>query len=205
MPRDRHPTAWYKGDYEALTQDWQLGEGAVRASSARCLKWDDVLLTTIMFLGGIQDLVWGVFRLGYPEWSLETISQFNASDITPPMVRLTRVGGWGNLEAGILALLLVTWRIALWYTRHPFRGQNFQFGFALSTISKTGAFITNASLTGWQPFAPGAPRDNIVLFARALIAMLALLLSLNTYKSSWAFLFVRGEHTSANGPFPSAQ
>jgi len=143
--------------------------------------------------------------MGYPEWSLKTISQFNASDITPPMVRLTRVGGWGNLEAGILALLLVTWRIALWYTRHPFRGQNFQFGFALSTISKTGAFITNASLTGWQPFASGAPRDNIVLFARALIAMLALLLSLNTYKSSWAFLFVRGEHTSANGPFPSAQ
>jgi hypothetical protein len=155
-----------------------------------------VLLTFIMFSGGIQDLTWGIFRLGYPEWTLETISQFNTSDITPPMVRLTRVGGWGNLEAGILAMLLVTWRIVLWYTRHPFRGQNFQFGFALTTLGKSGAFLTNASLTGWQPFAADAPRDNIVLFVRALIALLALLLSLYTYQSSWAFLRTPGSHDS---------
>jgi len=149
-----------------------------------------------MFAGGLQDLAWGVFRLGYPEWTLEVISQFNETDITQPMVRLTRVGGWNNLESGILALLLVTWRIVLWYKRHPFRGQNFQFGFALTTLSKTGAFITNASLTGWKPFAADAPRDNIVLFIRALIALLALLLSLYTYQSSWAFLRVSGDTTS---------
>lgn len=189
-------TAWYKGDYESLTQDFPGSRVRVRDGTARCLKWDDVLLTSIMLAGGIQDLVWGVFRLGYPEWTLETISQFNQTDITAPMVRLTRVGGWGNLEAGILALLLVTWRIVLWYTRHPFRGQNFQFGFALTTLSKTGAFLTNASLTGWQPFASDAPRDNIVLFVRALIAVLALLLSLHTYKSSWSFLSARGDHDS---------
>lgn len=193
---DRHPTAWYKGDYEALTQDFPGRRGSRVVKSARCLKWDDVLLTSIMFAGGIQDLTWGVFRLGFPEWTLETISKFNASDITAPMIRLTRVGGWGNLEGGILALLLVTMRITLWYTRHPFRGQNFQFGFALTTLSKTGAFITNASLTGWQPFADEAPRDNIVLFVRALIALLALLLSLYTYADSWAFLNERGNHDS---------
>jgi hypothetical protein len=201
MPYDRHPTAWYKGDYEALTQDFPSsfkGRRRVEVGVNRCLKWDDVLLTTIMLFGGLQDLTWGVFRLGYPEWTLETISQFNKTDITAPMVRLTRVGGWGNLEAGILAMLLVTWRIVLWYTRHPFRGQNFQFGFALTTVGKTGAFITNASLTGWQPFAADAPRDNIVLFVRALIALLALILSLYTYQSSWAFLRRDGGHESGN-------
>ena len=187
MPRDRHPTAWYKGDYEALTQNWNFDRRASRPPP--CLKWDDVLLTTIMFSGAIQDLVWGVFRLGYPEWTLEAISNFNATDITSPMVRLTRVGGWGNLEAGILGLLLVTWRIAKWYTGHPFPGQNFQFGFALATFSKTGAFITNLSLTEWEPFAEDAPLDNIVLLARALVAFFSLCLSLYTYRSSWNFLW----------------
>lgn len=178
-------TSWMRGDYEALTQDFDRPR--VKPAPP-CLKWDDVLLTTIMFSGAIQDLVWGVFRLGYPEWTLTTISNFNSADITPPMVRLTRVGGWGNLEAGILGLLLVTWRIMRWWTGHVFSGQNFQFGFALTFLSKTGAFLTNASLSGWAPFAADAPRDNIVLFVRALIAFIALVLSLYTYRSSWAFL-----------------
>ena len=178
---------WYEAPDAPLTQ-LTYGKFGPRVNVRGCLLWDDVLLTAVMLLGAIQDLIWGVFRLGYPEWTLETISNFNATDITRPMVRLTRVGGWGNLEAGILGILLVTWRLVLWYTRHPFRGQNFQFGFALTTLSKTGAFLTNASLSDWQPFAAGAPRDNIMLFARAVLAFFALLLSLYTYKSSWTFL-----------------
>lgn len=180
-------TAWYRGDYEALSRDFD-GRRAVR-SVPPCLQWDDVLLTVIMGVGSIQELTFAVFRLGYPEWTLETVSQFNATSITPPMVRLTRVGGWSNLEGGILGLLLVVWRIVRWYTGLPFAGQNFQFGFALTTLSKTGAFLTNASLSGWRPFAADAPLDNIVLFARALVSLLSLLLSIRTYRSSWAFVW----------------
>lgn len=174
---------WY-GDYTFLNK----GPTVVDPGPA-CLQWDDALLTFIMFLGAAQDLTWGVFRLGYPEWTLSTISSFNTTDITRPMVRLTRVGGWGNLEAGILGLLLVAWRIVRWYKGYPFSGQNFQFGFFLTTLSKTGAFITNASLSGWAPFSYDAPADNIVLFARAVLALVALLLSFHTYKSTWSFIF----------------
>ena len=167
---------------------WYDKPSAPRTTS---LQADDVILTIVMLLGACQDLTWGLLRLWFPEWTLENVSSFNQTDITLPMVRLTRVGGWGNLESGILGLLLVTWRIVLWYTRRPFQGQNFQFGFALTTVGKTGAFITNASLSGWEPFAAGAPRDNILLFTRAVFAFCSLLLSLYTYSETWQKHFLR--------------
>lgn len=152
---------------------------------------DDAALTIIILLGAIQDLVWGIFRMGWPEWQLEAISGFNASDITDPMVRLTRVGGWGGLESGIVGILLTIYRLARWYLSQPFNGANFQIVFLIGTIGKTGALLTNLSLLGWTFLGPDSPLDNYFLFARALLAVLALSLSLYTYRSSWTWLWDR--------------
>ena len=163
----------------------------VRVNENGCILIDDALLTLVMLLGAVQDLTYGVLRLGYPTWTLIHISAFNVSELSDPIVRLTRVSGYGNLEAGILGLILVAWRLYMWYRSLPFRGQNFQFGFALTAISKTGAFLTNAALSEWQPVAPGAPLDNSILFARAVVAFCAFILSLFTYRDSWTALLRR--------------
>lgn len=152
------------------------------------LKWDDLLLTIIMLIGAIQDLVWGVFRLISPRWTLQTISNFNETEISFHIVRLTRVGSWGNLESGILGVLLVSWRAARWYKMKTFSGQNFQFGFLIQTIGKTGAFLTNASICDWDPFGPDAPKDNIIVFVRALLSFIALLISISAYRETWEFV-----------------
>ena len=162
-----------------------IGNQARDSSIMSSIRMDDLVLTLIIFLGGLQDFLVGIFRLVDPRWTLIVISDFNETEVSDPMVRLTLVSGWGALEAGLLGMGLVCYRIFRWWNRRHFNGLNFQVALSLSTISKLGAFFTNASLTGWKPFSPDAPADNRWLFVRALITFACFVLSLITYPISF--------------------
>ena len=153
-------------------------------------QWDDVLLTMVVFLSACQDMAWGIWRLAYPANFLETINSVVLTSIDDDTTRLTRVGAFGQIEAGLVGFLLVSYRSLRFYTHHEFNGANYQMAFLVNVIGKLGAYILNEQVIGWDTFGEtsGMPLDRYFLLLRAATAIFAFLLSLRTYRSSWTWL-----------------
>jgi hypothetical protein len=143
------------------------------------LRLDDVLLTLAVLASALTDLTFGIARLGWPRWAAG-LSGFGEADMTDTLLRVTRVSGWGYVEAGLFGVMLVAWRAIRWYTRTTFNGQNFQVGFLLTTICKFGAVLTNGDIS---------LADNQILLTRAIFSLMCLVLSIYTYRSSWEFFW----------------
>jgi hypothetical protein len=150
-------------------------------------RWDDFFLSMVVLVGALQDLGWGIWRLGWPDHFLETINSVVIASIDADTTRLTRVGAFGQLEAGLCGILLVAYRSARWYTHHPFNGVNYQLAFLVNAIGKTSAFIYNEYLLDFENFGntDGHPLDRYFLLTRAGLALIAFTMSLWTYRDSW--------------------
>ncbi len=151
--------------------------------------WDDVLLTVIVFIAAMQDLSFGVWRVIEPTDYLNVVNNVTNGALDDSTLRLTRVGAFNQLESGVVGLLLVVYRLLRWYSSQPFNGVNFQMVFLINMLGKTGAYIMNEVLLDWpQFFLSDGPLDRYVLLSRAVLATLALLLSIRTYWHSWHWL-----------------
>lgn len=153
-------------------------------------RWDDFFLTMVVLVAACQDMAFGVWRMGWPAEFLETVNSVVLLSIDDDTTRLTRVGAFGSIEAGLVGFLLVAYRSARWYTHHPFNGVNYQMAFLINAIGKTGAFIMNEQMLGWSNFGQteGHPLDRYFLLSRSALAIVAFVTSLWTYRKSWAWL-----------------
>ena len=136
-------------------------------------------------------MAWGVWRLGWPDHFLETINSVVISSIDADTTRLTRVGAFGQIEAGLVGFLLVVYRGARWYKHRHFNGVNYQLAFLVNAMGKTSAFFYNEYLLDFKHFGDttGYPLDRYFLLSRAGLAIIAFLMSLWTYKSSWKWMW----------------
>jgi len=161
------------------------------AASADNWRWDDALLTLVIFLSAAQDLGFGVWRMSQPAQFLEIVNNVTLTSIDPDTTRLTRVGSFGQLEGGLVGFALVLYRILRWYKRRHFNGVNFQLTFLIGAIGRTGAFITNEQTLGWETFGQteNAPLDQYFLLARASVSLVAFSVSLYTYRADWQWLW----------------
>ncbi len=153
------------------------------------LWWDDALLTVVVLIAAVQDLAFGVWRVTEPRGFLETVNNVTNGGLEESTLRLTRVGGFNQLESGVVGVLLVIYRLARWLAGQPFNGVNFQIVFLINAFGKTGAFIMNEVLLGWDDFMDtSGPLDRYFLLSRAVLAVAALVLSIFTYWHSWAWV-----------------
>jgi len=183
-PNSEKPGWWRQLDpqYEKVMRRTSRGRGAE-------FWWDDALLTLIVLIAAAQDLAFGVWRVIEPTDYLNTVNNVTNGALDDSTLRLTRVGAFNQLESGVVGILLVAYRMLRWYSGQPFNGVNFQLVFLINMLGKTGAFIMNEILLDWpQFFLADGPLDRYVLLSRAVLATLALGLSIRTYWHSWHWL-----------------
>lgn len=148
----------------------------------------DKCLTAVIAIGAAQDLTWAIFHLFYPTWFLLYWGGFERDEISTTLQQMTRVAGWGPLEAGTIGALLVMLRLAMAYKKIPFNGANFQFVFFVTFFGRGGAWIHSAAMSG-VVFGPRATNDTYVMFSRALLSLVGFGLASVEYTSSWKWLY----------------
>jgi hypothetical protein len=154
-------------------------------------QWDDIFLTMVVFVAACQDLAFGAWRIGWPSNYLENINSVVLPSIDDDTTRLTRVGGVGQVERGCANFLLVAYRVMRWVKHRHFNGVNYQLVFLINALGKTSEFVLNEEVLGWDTFGQmqGKPLDRYFLLLRAGLAVVALLMSLWTYRSSWRWMW----------------
>lgn len=176
---DGAKNAWM-GDYQFLSQEWPAPSRAPRHT------WllDDVMLTVIIFLGAAYDLTSGSMNLGPTEWALDNVQGINATLQTDELVRATRVRGASGIESGVAAVLVGTYRVARWGRAQRFNGIIFQVTFFINTMGR--GLQLALEVPGFRtPMPPGF----YMLIGRLSLALVAFLISLYTYRSSWRWVW----------------
>ena len=151
---------------------------------AGTVRWDDVLLTTLIFLGAATDLAQGALQLGPTEWALVNLNGLNSTLINDELLRATRVRGASGIESGVAAILIGLYRVARWGKSQSFNGVVFQVTFFIGTVGRSLQLALEI-----PGFATPMPPSFYILVTRLAIVGFAFVLSIYTYRESWTWLW----------------
>lgn len=151
------------------------------AAPLSCRVIGDIALTTLVLAGTLQDFMWFLMRVLQPEWQLRALaSRGGGGNLDADLVQMTRVDGWGNLEAGLFGLITIGLRIRAFRQESQFDGNSYLLLFAVTAIGKIGVLATVAFPSDVSPIA-SMSIDSYVLLARAIGAFIGTVLSYFTF------------------------
>ena len=143
----------------------------------RGIRLDDALLTGTLVLIALGDISVGLATTFNSHWTLTTIVGLNSTVITPELEGIMRLTGISGFESGLAVLAFASYRVWRWNRGLEFNGYNFTFLFGFNAVGRSIA-LASVTRTG----APGY----IILATRVTVMWCAFLLSLYTYRESWA-------------------
>jgi hypothetical protein len=145
--------------------------------------WDDIVLTVIMVMGGIQDLIMGALYWLSPQWVLEDWYSHDTSSIDILTLTLFEDRGVALVEAGIAATLITIYRTVRWYKIKSFNGVIFQITFLVNTVGRS-LLLARGVPASSNDMDPGF----YMLVGRLALSSFALLLSLWSFRNNWSWL-----------------
>jgi hypothetical protein len=125
----------------------------------------------------LGDICIGLATAFNSNWTLTSIVGLNSTVITPELEGIMRLQGISSFESGLAVLAFASYRVWRWSRGKEFNGFNFTFVFAFNAVGRT---IALSSIT--RTTSPGY----MLLTARVGVLWCAFLLSLYTYRESWA-------------------
>lgn len=214
LNRDGVPLLPPKQPVSVIVRKAEVGKQSP-AVDISCL-WDDVVLTVLVLCIGIVDVAIGVVALVSVELATATFTGLNYTVINlvgessnemrnlvlGEIYNIVTFGAFGEIGAGIFSLIAVAYRVARWIRRQPFNGANFQSVFLITFGVGAAAFFASEGATGWVSLFDGSALADTsgealgiarvvgryILLVRVVTSLFALLASLVTYRSSWAWL-----------------
>lgn len=146
------------------------------------LRWDDALLTMVLFLIGWMDLLVGITTVADSDFAIAQISNINISAGVDANLRdAVRLQGAAGFESGIALVMIAIYRTSRWWRGLRFGGFNFCFIFAVGALGRSVA-LTTLGLPE-PPLSPGY----IMLLVRVVVLWVSFALSLYTYAGSFEY------------------